>query len=87
MCMVWPCHSFVDGLSYKCINMHRKSQINSLSCFLLNAHSTNNKKGELESCVCTLKPCLVMITESWARGDINYAELSIDDFVIFCSDR
>ena len=22
MCMVWPCHSFVDGLSYKCINVH-----------------------------------------------------------------
>ena len=21
MCMVWPCHSFVDGLSYKCINV------------------------------------------------------------------
>ena len=24
MCMVWPCHSFVDGLSYKCINVHKK---------------------------------------------------------------
>ena len=21
MCMVWPCHSFVDGLSLKCINV------------------------------------------------------------------
>ena len=21
MCMVWPCHSFVDGLSNKCINV------------------------------------------------------------------
>ena len=24
MCMVWPCHSYDDGLSYKCINMHKK---------------------------------------------------------------
>ena len=24
MCMAWPCHSFVDGLSKKCINVHRK---------------------------------------------------------------
>ena len=22
MCMVWPCNSFVDGLSYKCINVY-----------------------------------------------------------------
>ena len=33
MCMVWPCHSFVDGLSKKCINVYikkkrKKSQIN-----------------------------------------------------------
>ena len=27
-----------------------------------------------------------MITESWAREDISDAELSINDFVIFCSD-
>ena len=24
MCMVWPCFCFVDGLSYKCINVYRK---------------------------------------------------------------
>ena len=24
MCMVWPCHSFVDGLSLKCINVYLK---------------------------------------------------------------
>ena len=23
MCMAWPCHSFVDGLSKKCINVHK----------------------------------------------------------------
>ena len=29
MCMVWPCYSFVDGLSWKCINVYiKKSQIN-----------------------------------------------------------
>ena len=24
MCMVWPCRSFVDGLSSKCINVYLK---------------------------------------------------------------
>ena len=24
MCMVWPCHRFVDGLSKKCINVYKK---------------------------------------------------------------
>ena len=24
MCMVWPCYCFVDGLSYKCINVYLK---------------------------------------------------------------
>ena len=24
MCMVWPCHSIVDGLSLKCINVCKK---------------------------------------------------------------
>ena len=24
MCMVWPCHCFVDGLSYKCIDVYLK---------------------------------------------------------------
>ena len=34
MCMVWPCHSFVDGLSKKCIDVYicksnkKRSQIN-----------------------------------------------------------
>ena len=26
MCMVWPCHSFVDGLSQKCINVYLKKK-------------------------------------------------------------
>ena len=26
MCMVWPCHSFVDGLSKKCINVYKKKE-------------------------------------------------------------
>ena len=25
--MAWPCHSFVDGLSYKCINVYEKRVI------------------------------------------------------------
>ena len=25
MCMAWPCHSFVDGLSLKCINVYIKN--------------------------------------------------------------
>ena len=24
MCIVWPCHSFVEGLSQKCINAYEK---------------------------------------------------------------
>ena len=24
MCMAWPCHSFVDRLFLKCINVHKK---------------------------------------------------------------
>ena len=27
MCMVWPCHSFVDGHSYKCINVYKKVKL------------------------------------------------------------
>ena len=42
---------------------------------------------DLESYVYALKHDLVMITESWARGDICGADLSIDDFVVFCNDR
>ena len=26
MCMAWPCHSFVDGLSKKCINVYIKKK-------------------------------------------------------------
>ena len=26
MCIVWPYHSFVDGLSLKCINVHRRKK-------------------------------------------------------------
>ena len=28
MCMVWPCHSLVDGLSKKCINVYIKKKKN-----------------------------------------------------------
>ena len=27
MCMVWPCNSFVEGLSYKCINVHKIKKV------------------------------------------------------------
>ena len=32
MCMVWPCHSFVDGLSYKCINVYLKVKLINHDC-------------------------------------------------------
>ena len=32
MCMVWPCHSLVDGLSLKCINVHRKIKLINHDC-------------------------------------------------------
>ena len=27
MCMAWPCHCFVDGLSYKCINVYNLKRL------------------------------------------------------------
>ena len=32
MSMVWPCHSFVDGLSQKCINVHKKFKLINHDC-------------------------------------------------------
>ena len=30
--MVWPCYSFVDGLSKKCINVHKKVKLIDHDC-------------------------------------------------------
>ena len=32
MCMVWPCYCFVDGLSLKCINVHKKVKLINHDC-------------------------------------------------------
>ena len=32
MCMVWPCNSFVNGISSKCINVYYESQIINDDC-------------------------------------------------------
>ena len=32
MCMVWPCCSFVDDLSYKCINVYEKVKLINHDC-------------------------------------------------------
>ena len=32
MCMSWPCHSFVDGLSQKCINVYKKVKLINHDC-------------------------------------------------------
>ena len=32
MYMVWPCHSFVDGLSLKCFNVHKKVKLINHDC-------------------------------------------------------
>ena len=32
MCMVWPCHSFVDGFSLKCINVYKKVKLSNHDC-------------------------------------------------------
>ena len=55
--------------------------------FLVNALSIINRLNELEIYVYALKPDLITITESWSGEDISDAEISIDDFAIFCSDR
>ena len=32
MCRVWPCHSFVGGLSLKCINVYKKVNLINHNC-------------------------------------------------------
>ena len=32
MCMVWQCHSFVDGLSKKCIDVYKKVKLINHDC-------------------------------------------------------
>ena len=32
MCMIWPCHSIDDGLSKKCINVHKKVTLINHDC-------------------------------------------------------
>ena len=32
MCMAWPCCSFVDGLSKKCINVYKKFKLINHDC-------------------------------------------------------
>ena len=32
MCMTWPCHIFVDGLSKKCINVYNKVKLINHDC-------------------------------------------------------
>ena len=32
MCMAWPCHSFVDGHSLKCINVYKKFKLINHDC-------------------------------------------------------
>ena len=58
-----------------------------ISCFLVNARSIINRMDELERYVYAIKPDLITITESWSGEDISDAEISIDDFAIFCNDR
>ena len=58
-----------------------------ISCFLVNARSIINKMDVLECYVNALQHDLIMITESWASEDISDAELSIDDFATFRSDK
>ena len=35
MCMVWPCLSFVDGHSYKCIDVHKKVKLINHDCLTI----------------------------------------------------
>ena len=46
----------------------------SISCSLVNVLSIMNKMYQLQSYAYALKPDLVMITESWTRGDISDSE-------------
>ena len=58
-----------------------------LKCVCLNARSIINKKNELDIMVDEIKPHIIGITESWANNDITYAELGLEDYVMFRKDR
>ena len=53
----------------------------------LNARSIINKKNELDIMVEEIKPYIIGITESWANNDITDAELGLEGYVMFRTDR
>ena len=57
-----------------------------IKCVCLNARSIINKKNELTIMVDDIKPHIIGITESWANNDITYAELGLEDYVMFRKD-
>jgi hypothetical protein len=66
---------------------YRNKLINkgSLKCFYTNASSLFHKLDELK--LRAQQYDVIAITETWAKDDMTDAELSIDGFVMFRSDR
>ena len=58
-----------------------------LQCLYINARSIINKIDVFRVTVCSIKPDVIGITESWATNDIGDAELSIEGYVMFRTDR
>lgn len=59
-----------------------------LSCTLLNARSLRSKIPELESYICTTKPDIICINETWLTEDIYDASLGFpNEYLVFRRDR
>ena len=58
-----------------------------ISCICLNARSIMNKMNEFMALMDVLRPDVVGVTESWAREEVDEAELGIDGYVLFRKDR
>jgi len=55
--------------------------------FIFNATSIIYKFDAFRVTVCSIKPNVIEITESWATNNIGNAELSLEGYVMFRSDQ
>ena len=61
--------------------------LNSFNCYYTNAQSVYHKFEELSDIVTERKPLVVGITETWLKSDIKDAEINLQGYDLFRSDR
>ena len=61
--------------------------VSMISCICLNARSIMNKMDEFMALMDVLRPDVVGVTESWAKEEVDEAELVIGGYVLFRKDR